>query len=131
MFWNRKSDTPVTDAISKKYDVIKENDELKAENEQLKARVEKFEKILAEVNSKLTEAKPVIDFDIMRVFSIERMANDNKPCTIIGYFVKEPVMNSDGTQFTQKDVVHQWYLYCNDQRHTELVDQFLAWKAKK
>ena len=130
MFWNRcKSDTPVTDAVSKKYDVIKENDELKAENADLKKRVENFEKIIADINSKLTEAKPVIDFDVMRVFSIERMANDNKPCTVIGYFINEPVV--DEGMAANRDVVHQWYLYCNDQRHAELTEQFLAWKAKK
>lgn len=129
MFWNRKSDTPVTDAISNKYDVIKENDQLKAENEKLKARVEHLDKIVNEINSELTKAKPVIDFDLMRVFSIERMVSDNKPCTVIGYFINQPTV--DNGVVANQDVVHQWYLYCNNQRHTELVDQFLAWKAKK
>lgn len=132
MFWNRcKSDTPVTDAISKKYDVVKENDELKAENQKLKDRLDNLEKVLAEINSDLTKAKPVIDFDLMRIFSIERLVNDNKPCTIIGYFIAEPVLSSDGEMIVQKDVVHQWYLYCNNERHEELISDFKAWKAKK
>jgi hypothetical protein len=106
-------------------------EELKRENEELKARVKGFENILADVNSELTKAKPVLDFDTMRIFSIERMANDNKPCTVIGYFIDEPVTNSEGTTIMHRDVVHQWYLYCNNERHEEIVANFIAWKAKK
>lgn len=111
-------------------DAIKKMEELERENERLKSKVENLEKVIADVNSALTKAKPVIDFDIMRVFSIERLANDNKPCTLIGYFTGEPVAFTDGN-VANKDVVHQWYLYCNEERHQELVDQFIAWKASK
>lgn len=123
MFFSRYNPAPYVDP--------KELDDLKAENAELKARVAGFEKILAEVNSDLTKAKPVLDFDSMRIFSIERMANDNKPCTVVGYFIAEPVLSSDGEMIVQKDVVHQWYLYCNNERHEELVNDFKAWKAKK
>lgn len=132
MFWNRcKSDTPITDAISKKYDAIKENEELKAENVKLKSRVEGLENMLEEINSEITAAKPILDFDTMRIFSIERHVNNNKPCTIIGFWVKEPVLSSDGEMIVEKDAHKEWYLYCNTERHTELVNDFVAWKAKK
>lgn len=104
-------------------------EELEAENKQLKQQVKNTEQMIAEINSELTAAKPVLDFDLMRVFSIERHVNNNKPCTIIGFFEKEPVMSSDGEMIVTKDVHKEWYLYCNTARHTELVEEFKQWKA--
>ena len=102
--------------------------ELEAEVEKLTKRLKEFE---VEINNEITASKPVIDFDIMRIFSIERMVNDNKPCTVIGYFLEEPVLSSDGEMIVKKDVVHQWYLYCNNLRHAELIVEYNAWKRKK
>ena len=104
-------------------------EELEAENKQLKQQVKNTEQMIAEINSELTAAKPVLDFDLMRVFSIERHVNNNKPCTIVGFFEKEPVMSSDGEMIVTKDVHKEWYLYCNTARHTELVEEFKQWKA--
>ena len=105
--------------------------DLEEENSKLKQQLKNLEQVLAEVNSNLTAAKPVLDFDLMRVFSIERHVNNNKPCTIVGFFEKEPVMSSDGEMIITKDVHKEWYLYCNNERHAELVEEFKQWKTKQ
>ena len=106
-------------------------EELETENKSLKQQIKNTEQMIAEINSELTAAKPVLDFDLMRVFSIERHVNNNKPCTIVGFFEKEPVMSSDGEMIVTKDVHKEWYLYCNTARHTELVEEFKQWKTKQ
>lgn len=105
-------------------------EDLESENNNLKKQVKNLEQVLAEVNSELTAAKPVLDFDLMRVFSIERHVNNNKPCTIVGFFEKEPVLSADGEMIVTKDVHKEWYLYCNTARHTELVEEFKQWKKQ-
>lgn len=104
--------------------------ELESENKTLKQNLANLEEVLASVNSELTAAKPVLDFDIMNVFSIERHVNNNKPCTIVGFFEKEPVLSADGEMIVTKDVHKEWYLYCNNDRHAELVAEFKQWKKQ-
>lgn len=88
--------------------------------------LETSEKAMAD---ELAKATPMLDFDIMRVFSIERMAVDDKPCTVIGHYINEPILSNDGEMVVDRDVVHQWYLYCNNERHEELIQNFIEWKA--
>ena len=105
--------------------------EVEDENRSLVKRIKGLEDLLASFNSEVTAAKPMIDFDIMRVFSIERNVNSNKPCTIIGYYMNEPTISSDGEMVVDTDVVKEWTLYCNDARHAELIEEFKQWKAKQ
>ena len=99
----------------------KENDKLKEENERLQKEVNR---LLNLINGSIASAEAYFDFKNMRVFSVERNGHDNKPCTIIGYLLREPVLSSDGEMIVEKDVVREWYLYCNEERHQQLVDQF-------
>lgn len=92
---------------------------------------------LTEANARLrniedatTKASVVIDFDTMRVFSIERNISSNRPYTIIGYYMSEPVLSSDGEMIVNRDDVKEWTLYCNEHRHEELVRAFKGWKTK-
>ena len=105
-----------------------ENKRLKEENERLREQVEthkkEVERLLDMINGAVVSAEAHFDFKNMRVFSVERNANNNRPCTIIGYLLKEPVLSSDGEMIVEKDVVREWYLYCNEERHQQLVDQF-------
>lgn len=112
---------------------------------ELRGRITELEVALARANNSLTEANaklrdienettkatPMIDFDTMRVFSIERnVAIDKKPCTIIGYYMNDPVLSSDGEMVVNRDEVKEWTLYCNEQRHEELVKKFIEWKKQ-
>lgn len=85
---------------------------------------------IRDVEDATTKASVVIDFDTMRVFSIERNISSNRPCTIIGYYMSEPVLSSDGEMIVNRDDAKEWNLYCNEQRHEELVRAFKEWKTK-
>lgn len=105
-------------------------DELTRENANLKNQVKSLKQIIDDINSAVTACKPVIDFNTMRIFSIERNVNNNRPCTIIGFWEEEPVLSSDGEMIVKKDVHKEWYLYCNNERHAELIEEFKDWKTQ-
>lgn len=65
------------------------------------------------------------DFARMNAFAIERNVSGTtrEVCTIIGYTLKEPVVFTDGN-VSEKDVVREWYLYCNQEQHEKLVKEF-------
>lgn len=71
-----------------------------------------------------------IDFNIMRVFAIERNIHNNLTCTIVGHFVNEPVAFTDDNVH-EKDIVREWYLYCSQEQHEKLVAEFNAFKNSK
>lgn len=63
------------------------------------------------------------DFNAVNAFSVERNINNNVPCTIIGYLLPEPVVFTEGETST-KDVVREWYLYCDEKQHESIVKAF-------
>lgn len=65
------------------------------------------------------------DFNAVKVFSIERNFHDNRLCTIIGYLLPEPVVVTEG-ETTTRDVVREWYLYCDNTQHEAIVKAFEA-----
>jgi hypothetical protein len=95
-------------------------DALKAERE---ATAEFKKKLTDTVRSENFE----FDFDAVKVFSVERNFKDNVPCTIIGYLLPEPVVFTEGETST-KDVVREWYLYCDSTQHEKIIEQFKASK---
>ena len=119
MFWKCASDKPDTS----KSELVAENLKLKAELEQLKG-------VLDKVNKEMQSSEFAVDFEEMNAFSIERYVNGNVPCTLIGYFIDEPVVAED-KKIGSKKVLNQWYLYCTQERHTELVDQFKVYMKNK
>lgn len=112
-------------------DLKVENGELKQKIKNLENQIGQYEKLLDGINSELTKCEPAIDFTTMRVFSIERHVSNNKPCTIIGHFVNEPVVSSDGEMIVDRDVTKEWTLYCSNDRHAELIAQFKAYNERK
>ena len=108
-----------------------ENEDLRSEIARLKNQVDNYDRLLADINSELTKCEPVIDFTTMRVFSIERHVSNNRPCTIIGHFINEPVVSSDGEMVVDRDVTKEWTLYCSNERHAELVEKFKAYNERK
>lgn len=64
------------------------------------------------------------DFAAVKAFSVERnVGNNNMPVTIIGYLLPEPVVVTEG-ETTTKDVVREWYMYCDEKQHEALVKAF-------
>lgn len=59
------------------------------------------------------------NFDVVKVFSIERNIEDKEPVTIIGYLLPD-----------QPSVAQEWYWYCSFEEHQRLVESFKAWKGK-
>ena len=99
--------------------LIRKTNELSEANARLRA-----------VEDEVSKAPVAIDFDTMRVFSIERSISNNRPCTIIGYYVNDPVLSADGEMVVDRDQVKEWTLSCNNQRHEELVKKFNELKKK-
>lgn len=116
MFWQKKPEEP---KIDYEYEIAR-----------LKQELANCQKIISDINGAIPQCNPVIDFDTMRVFSIERLVNNNRPATIIGYFVGVPVFDSEQKTVAMRDEVKEWTLYCNNERHEELVKKFVDWKAK-
>ena len=89
-----------------------------------------YKKLLAEANDSVAAAEPSIDFNSMRVFSIERTVSNNKPCTVLGYYINDPIVSADGEMIVDRDKVKEWTLYCNNDRHATLVEEFKLWKQQ-
>ncbi len=107
-----------------------ENDDLKDRVKELENELKSANKIIADVNGEIADAEPAIDWKRMNAFSVERNAMNNKPCTIIGYILEEPVSVTEG-ETTTKDVVREWTLYCNAARHKALVAEFREYLKTK
>jgi hypothetical protein len=108
-------------------DKVDEISRLKQENRDLQNKYElqkqAYDVLLAQ-REHISASEAVIDFKNLRVFSVERYQKDGDPCTLLGYFLTEPVIANDGSVVANKDVVHQWYLYCSVERHEEIVRQY-------
>jgi len=83
-------------------------DELIAERDDLKTQLDAMKKSLSDESFAL-------DFEVVKVFSIERNIHDGEPCTIIGYLGENQNMI-------------EWYWYCSARRHKELVEAFENFK---
>ena len=114
-------------------DPIKHSD-LKVELEDLKRQVKDLQyandAYRARLDSEFATASFAIDWDAMKVFSVERNWKNGIPYTILGYMLSEPAVHTE-EQVTYKDVVREWTLYCSAAKHEDLVKEFTAWKGKK
>lgn len=112
--------------------------DLKVEFADLKSKCERLE-FANEAYRKRLEGEMVttsyaIDWDTMKVFSIERMWENGIPKTILGYMLSEPMVTTSGDgieRVTEKDIVREWTLYCSAEKHEQLVKEFTEWKGKK
>lgn len=91
--------------------------------EKLQREVKQLQERLNVVFHETTEADFIFNFNAVKAFSVERNWHNDRPCTIIGYVLQEPVtMTEDNV--TTKDVVREWYLYCSKEQHAKVVEQF-------
>ena len=108
-------------------DLKVELEDLKKENEKLTFANDAYRKRLV---GEMENASFAIDWDAMKVFSIERIWDNGIPKTILGYMLSEPAVHTEET-VTYKDVVREWTLYCSAEKHEQLVKEFIEWKGKK
>ena len=110
-------------------DLENQIDNLKRDNNSYKKRIEDW------VKGDAAMASFSIDWDVMRVFSIERNPSEGTPKTILGYMMSEPAFKTDPygnvSAVNKKDVVCEWTLYCSAETHEDLVIEFNDWKNKK
>jgi len=103
-------------------------EDLKKENERLKYANEAYQKRLV---GEMENASFAIDWDAMKVFSVERLWENGLPKTVLGYMLSEPVITTEGEneqRVTYKDIVREWTFYCSAAKHEELVKEFNDWK---
>jgi hypothetical protein len=120
--WEKKPDTS---------NLKVELENLKKENEKLVYANDAYKKRL---ETEMANASVAIDWDAMKVFSVERLWENGLPKTILGYMLSEPVITTEGEneqRITYKDIVREWTLYCSAEKHEGLVKEFIAWKGKK
>ncbi len=103
---------------------------LKKENEKLKYANEAYQKRLV---GEMQTSSVAIDWDAMKVFSVERMWDNGLPKTVLGYMLEEPIVTTEGDEqrVTTKDVVREWTLYCSSEKHEDLIKQFTEWKGNR
>lgn len=78
---------------------------------------------LKDIENSCRSASFEFDFKAVKVFSVERNIKDNLPCTIIGYLLPEPAVFTEDN-VTTKEVVREWYLYCDEKQHEALIKAF-------
>jgi hypothetical protein len=99
---------------------VKINDII-AERDSLQRQVKDLRDKLVRIETDVRDEEFVLDFRQFRVFSIERNFHSDLPCTIVGYMVK------DG----DTETCREWYLYCTEKRHHEIVDAFKAYQLAR
>ena len=117
MFWfNKKYCAPSMPPAKDEVDY-------KALAEKLQAKVDQLQTRLNTAYTETGDADFVFNFNAVKVFSVERNWHNDRPCTIVGYVLQEPVTITEDN-VTTKDVVREWYLYCSKEQHAKLVEQF-------
>lgn len=101
----------------------KDEVDYKALAEKLQAKVDQLQTRLNTAYTETGDADFVFNFNAVKVFSVERNWHNDRPCTIVGYVLQEPVTITEDN-LTTKDVVREWYLYCSKEQHAKLVEQF-------
>lgn len=94
-------------------------------------QLDAFKKTIDKINAEIPASSFSFDFETVNVFSVERNINDNRPVTIIGYLLPEPVTTTEESGVVTKDVVREWYLYCNQEQHEKLIEEFNKHKGNK
>lgn len=86
--------------------------ELGCSHERVKAERDNLRSMLEGERAKTRDCECVFDFKLMKAFSVERLWENDKPKTVIGYI--KP----------QDQKVGEWSLYCNEVQHERLVAEF-------
>lgn len=78
-----------------------------------------FENYKKSVNYAASELPMLVDFETMKVVSIERIVKNGQPCTVLGY------ISPNGPE------IYEWVLFCSDSNHIVLIEQFKKYMSGK
>ena len=97
------------------------------EIQNLQSQVDALKATLKDINEGTYNSTFAIDFNAIKVFSIERTTTTNNyPKTVIGYLLPEG--SPEKGYFEQ---VREWGLSCSEEQHEKLVAEFNKHKSKK
>lgn len=85
--------------------------------------VEFYKKRDQELEDPARDLPVALNFGAMDAFSVERTINNGLPCTVVGYKLRKDVRHNNGGTDTTYEI-KEWYLYCNDKVHKDVVKQF-------
>lgn len=95
---------------------------LKADLEDRDQRIELLQEQLAALRSEQDKAVVdcglAVDWNRMNAFSIERMMQDGRPMTVIGYW-----------EGPNDENVGEWSFRCNQDTHERLVEEFRQYRG--
>lgn len=120
LFKDRLSDE-VDKVIARQEELLKENQKLRDQMSQM--RLDHMQELNKAVNKDVETAEFAMDFNLCNAFAIERNSKDGKAVTIVGHFLNDPVAFTDGN-VANKQSVKEWYMYCSQEQHNKLVDDF-------
>ena len=84
--------------------------------------VEFYDKRNKQLEDPARDLPVALNFGSMDAFSVERMVQNGSPVTVVGYKLRKDVRHNNGTDTTYE--IKEWYLYCNDKVHKDVVKQF-------
>lgn len=91
-------------------------DDLNMQRKLAENRLYDLDALRKKIKDEARACSVAIDFEQMDAFSIERMSDDNGLSkTVVGYLKS---LEED------KPEIGEWVLYCNDEIHEQLVEQF-------
>ncbi len=91
--------------------------------ELLENEIKNLKAFIASLEDKARKCTFTFDFNAVNAFSVERNWNNGKVCTVIGYTIDEQTIH-DGGKILDKQIVKEWYLYCSEEQHEKLVEEF-------
>lgn len=86
------------------------------------SRLQELSKLKKESEDKSRSCSVAVDFEMMDAFSIERMHENGVGRTVIGYLKSLPDTEPN---------VAEWTLYCNEEIHEKLVEEFREYKQNR
>ena len=104
------------------HEVERLNQLVKAHEVAYNELVEYYDKRNKELDSEIRDLPVTLDFGRMDAFSVERIYNEGRPYTVVGYKLRQDVRKDNVTTSTYE--VKEWYLNCNDKVHKDVVKQF-------
>lgn len=84
--------------------------------------VEFYDKRNKELEDPARDLPVSLNFGSMDAVSVERIVQNGSPVTVVGYKLRKDVRHNNSTDTTYE--IKEWYLYCNDKVHKDVVKQF-------
>jgi hypothetical protein len=96
---------------------------LKVELEKAQSKILKLENKIKDITVAINSSNQefVIDFNVIRCFSIERQDYGYTGKTVLGYNLLNDSENHGP---------REWHLYCSEKQHQKLIEQFNQTKGK-